>query len=165
LFLTKLRTLTGLSAPPSQPVSGEGRPNPCPSSKLDPVRRNKDHSLINDQLSRVRAYVPVSRYLHSSSRTCDRKDSTPLSGGILLRCGISARPMTAQGHSRRSGWQQGFAGCPLCLQQRPNPCVAAHRRFVPPRRHVRCNRKARRSGRDALSRLAQIPLPDSFRLK
>src|SRR4029077_5210200 len=32
------------------------------------------------------------------------------------------------GHSRRSDGQQGFAECPLCLQWRPNLCVATNRR-------------------------------------
>ena len=35
------------------------------------------------------------------------------------------------GHSRRSDGQQGFAECPLCLQWRPNLCVATNRREVP----------------------------------
>jgi hypothetical protein len=35
------------------------------------------------------------------------------------------------GHSRRSDGQQGFAECPLCLQWRPNLCVATNRRDVP----------------------------------
>jgi hypothetical protein len=43
------------------------------------------------------------------------------------------------GHSRRSDGQQGFAECPLCLQWRPNLCVATNRRewdgpaVLPPR--------------------------------
>jgi hypothetical protein len=35
------------------------------------------------------------------------------------------------GHARRSDGQQGFAECPLCLQWRPNLCVATNRRDVP----------------------------------
>src|SRR6478609_6420278 len=34
------------------------------------------------------------------------------------------------GHSRRSDGQQGLAECPLCLQWRPNLCVATNRRDV-----------------------------------
>ena len=41
------------------------------------------------------------------------------------------QPMSAVGHSRRSDGQQGFAECPLCLQWRPNLCVATNRRDVP----------------------------------
>ena len=43
------------------------------------------------------------------------------------------------GHARRSDGQQGFAECPLCLQWRPNLCVATNRRewdgsaVLPPR--------------------------------
>ena len=49
------------------------------------------------------------------------------------------RPMSELGHSRRSDGQQGFAECPLCLQWRPNLCVATNRRewdgpaVLPPR--------------------------------
>ena len=39
--------------------------------------------------------------------------------------------MSHLGHSRRSDGQQGFAECPLCLQWRPNLCVATNRRDVP----------------------------------
>jgi hypothetical protein len=52
-------------------------------------------------------------------------------GKSLLRCGISIRPTSASGHSRRSDRQQGFAECPLCLQWRPNLCAATNRRDVP----------------------------------
>ena len=41
--------------------------------------------------------------------------------------------MSRLGHSRRSDGQQGFAECPLCLQWRPNLCVATNRRDVPMR--------------------------------
>ena len=41
--------------------------------------------------------------------------------------------MTGSGHSRRSDGRQGFAECPLCLQWRPNLCVATNRRDVPGR--------------------------------
>ena len=39
-------------------------------------------------------------------------------------------PRSVVGHSRRSGRQQGFAECPLCLQWRPTLCVATNRRDV-----------------------------------
>src|SRR5258705_3495987 len=39
--------------------------------------------------------------------------------------------MSATGHSRRSDGQQGLRRCPLCLQWRPNLCVATNRRDVP----------------------------------
>jgi hypothetical protein len=39
--------------------------------------------------------------------------------------------VSGSGHSRRSDGQQGFAECPLCLQWRPNLCVATNRRDVP----------------------------------
>jgi hypothetical protein len=34
-------------------------------------------------------------------------------------------------HLRRSNGQQGFTECPLCLQWRPNLCVATSQRDVP----------------------------------
>jgi hypothetical protein len=40
----------------------------------------------------------------------------------LLRGGISTRLMTAVGHLRRINALATLAACPLCLQQRPNPC-------------------------------------------
>ena len=48
----------------------------------------------------------------------------------LLYCNMRLAA-TAQGHSRRSDGQQGFAECPLCLQWRPNLCVATNRRDGP----------------------------------
>jgi hypothetical protein len=38
---------------------------------------------------------------------------------------------SGSGQSRQTSAAKGFAGCPLCLQYRPNWCVTAKRRFVP----------------------------------
>ena len=69
-----------------------------------------------------------------------RSLSLPQSGGQVLgvelnrsesRGRLRLGSMSALGHSRRSGGQQGFAECPLCLQWRPNLRVATNRRDVP----------------------------------
>ena len=50
---------------------------------------------------------------------------------MLLRCESLEPLMSQRGHSRRSDGQRGFAECPLCLQWRPNLCVATNRHHVP----------------------------------
>jgi hypothetical protein len=42
--------------------------------------------------------------------------------GAALRCG-NPEPLTSgKGHSHRINALATLAACPLCLQQRPNPC-------------------------------------------
>jgi len=50
---------------------------------------------------------------------------------MLLRYESLEPLMSQRGHSRRSDGPRGFAECPLCLQWRPNLCVATNRRYVP----------------------------------
>ena len=58
---------------------------------------------------------------------------------MLLRYESLEPLMSQRGHSRRSDGPRGFAECPLCLQWRPNLCVATNRRewdgpaVLPPR--------------------------------
>jgi hypothetical protein len=59
-----------------------------------------------------------------------RRSVPPRYGRRLLRCGISIRPVTAWGHSRRTEEPRRFAECPLCFHQRLNLCVATKRREV-----------------------------------
>ena len=64
---------------------------------------------------------------------------------ISLRREGERAPVSASaalGHSRRSDGQQGFAECPLCLQNwRPDPCVATNRQKVPIAAASRCSER------------------------
>jgi len=55
--------------------------------------------------------------LPDASCASDRKDSIPRAGRMYW-CGISTRPMTASGHSRRLPAPDELAACPLYLRSR-----------------------------------------------
>ena len=96
-------------------------------SALDPLRRpGRDDLLRHGQAGARAADRPGARAVGVSRRR------TPPIGRPQRQDPITAlRLMTGLGHSRRSDGQQGFAECPLCLQWRPNLCVATNRRDVP----------------------------------
>ena len=67
----------------------------------------------------------------SQTRSVSYRIGEAASGGMGAISQPANQSESGPGHSRRSDGQQGFAECPLCLQWRPNLCVATNRHHVP----------------------------------
>jgi hypothetical protein len=83
--------ITGIGACCARGASGHAT-TPLPSATINSRRR-------------MWIAVPPSQWGHATERTISHLD--------VLRCGISNRPMSVAGHSRRTASLQGFVACPL----------------------------------------------------
>ena len=86
------------------------------ATKLTEALPTKDGGVLRTIGDAITYMSALPKHRETKKRACDRKDSTPENGGRLLRCGISLRPMSAQGQSLHIDTVPTPGQCPLYPQ-------------------------------------------------